>query len=45
MDSTSKNCPHINDTNITYNLSGKQVYREQCVKCYEDTVRIFNSAK
>ncbi len=49
MDSTkilAQSCPHLNGNNITYNLSGKQVFREQCMKCYEDPVGILvNIAK
>lgn len=47
MDSKNQNikCSHLNDSNITYNLSGKQIYREQCSKCYDDPVLLINISK
>jgi hypothetical protein len=40
MDSSKlvDNCPHLNASNITYSLAGKKVFREQCMKCFEDPV-------
>ncbi len=35
-------CQHVNEANITYSLAGKNVFREQCMKCYEDPVRKIN---
>ncbi len=34
-------CQHVNESNITYSLTAKQVFREQCMKCYDDPVKIF----
>ena len=29
-------CPHLNESNITFSLAGKSIFKDQCGKCYED---------
>ena len=31
-------CEHFNDKNITKSVAGKKIYRDQCSKCYDDSV-------
>jgi len=31
-------CVHITKENITYSVAGIQIYKDQCSRCYEDTV-------
>ena len=35
---TVDSCPHINNTNITYNIGGQPVFKDQCERCYENQV-------
>ncbi len=32
-------CKHCTPQNITKSVAGKKVHRDQCVKCYDDSVR------
>ena len=32
-------CEHFTDKNITTSVAGKKIYRDQCSKCYDDSVR------
>ena len=32
-------CEHFTDKNITKSVAGKKIYRDQCSKCYDDSVR------
>ena len=32
-------CEHFIDKNITKSVAGKKIYRDQCSKCYDDSVR------
>lgn len=44
----SEFCPHINSDNISYNIHNKKIYKDQCMRCYDDQVKIlvyFNSLK
>lgn len=41
-------CQHCTYENITYNIAGRKVYRDQCLKCYDDPVspkKIYNLKK
>ena len=41
-------CQHCTYENITYNIAGRKVYRDQCLKCYDDPVspkKIYNFYK
>lgn len=31
-------CQHCTYQNITYSVAGKKIYRDQCLKCYDDAV-------
>jgi hypothetical protein len=31
-------CEHFNEKNITKSVAGKKIYRDQCSKCYDDSV-------
>ncbi len=38
MTSTNETeCPHLT-SDITYSVAGKKIYRDQCLKCYDDAV-------
>ena len=30
-------CPHLN-SEVVYSVAGKKIYRDQCLKCYDDAV-------
>ncbi len=32
-------CEHFNDKNVCKSVAGKKIYRDQCSKCYDDSVR------
>lgn len=34
-------CVHAWKENITYSVAGKKVYKDQCMKCYDDSVSNF----
>jgi hypothetical protein len=34
-------CEHFNDKTITKSVAGKKIYRDQCSKCYDDSVIIY----
>ena len=36
-------CEHFTDKNITKSVAGKKIYRDQCSKCYDDSVRFIKS--
>ena len=39
MNSTNEiECPHLN-TDVIYSVAGKKIYRDQCLKCYDDAVK------
>lgn len=38
MEQNQDTCPHFTGNNITYSVAGKSVYKDQCLKCYEDIV-------
>lgn len=33
-------CKHCIDQYISKSVAGKKIHRDQCVKCYDDAVRI-----
>ena len=33
-------CQHCIDQNISKSVAGRKIHRDQCVKCYDDSVRI-----
>ena len=35
-------CTHINNSNLTYSIQGKPVYKDECTKCYESQVKNIN---
>ena len=35
----SENCLHINSSNITYNIQNKKIFKDQCMRCYDDQVK------
>ena len=38
MTSTNETeCPHLT-SDIIYSVAGKKIYRDQCLKCYDDAV-------
>lgn len=32
-------CEHFIDKNVCKSVAGKKIYRDQCSKCYDDSVR------
>ena len=32
-------CPHIFPNNITFSVQGHKIFRDQCMKCYDNSVR------
>lgn len=32
------NCPHLNNNNITYSVNNRPIYKDQCVRCFDDQV-------
>jgi len=37
-------CEHFNEQNITFSVAGRKIYKDQCMKCYDDSVRFnFNN--
>ena len=37
-------CEHFNDQNITFSVAGRKIYKDRCMKCYDDSVRFnFNN--
>jgi hypothetical protein len=33
-------CEHFTENNITFSVAGRQIFKDQCMKCYDDSVRI-----
>ncbi len=33
-------CQHCIDQNISKSVAGRKIHRDQCVKCYDDSVSI-----
>lgn len=31
-------CPHINNLNVTFSVAGKSIFKDQCMRCYDDQV-------
>lgn len=31
-------CEHCKNESISYSVAGRKVYRDQCLKCYDDPV-------
>lgn len=38
MEQSPDTCPHMTQSNITFSVAGKPVYKDQCLKCYDDIV-------
>jgi uncharacterized UBP type Zn finger protein len=36
----SNSCIHINAQNITFNTQNKKIYKDECMRCYDDQVII-----
>ena len=34
-------CEHFNDENITYSVAGRKIYKDQLMKCYDNSVRLY----
>lgn len=32
-------CSHIDSNNITFSIHGKSLYKDQCLRCFEDLVK------
>ena len=36
-------CEHCTEKNICKSVAGKKIYRDQCSKCYDDSVIIYKN--
>ena len=36
-------CDHFNEKNVCKSVAGKKIYRDQCCKCYDDSVSKINN--
>ena len=40
---TEQLCPHISTATITYSVQGRRIFRDECLKCYDNTVSLLNN--